>query len=94
KLPKAGAGAGAGAAAAGTAAAGSVLGPDAWVAAAQRQFPAPRWSRLSLAGTGPVEVRLLQPGELRASTGYTRVRMDRQGRVLERYDPLTAPAGN
>ncbi|MFN3303396.1 MAG: PepSY-associated TM helix domain-containing protein [Roseateles sp.] len=70
------------------------LGPDAWVEAAQQEFPAARWSRLTLAGNGPVEVRLLQPGELRASTGNTRVRLDRQGRVLERYDPLAAPAGN
>lgn len=86
KLPKA---------APGTApAAGPAVGPDAWVAAAQQAFPAARWSRLTLAGKGPVEVRLLQPGELRESTGYTRVRLDRQGRVLERYDPLAAPAGN
>lgn len=74
--------------------AGAALGPDAWVAAAQREFPAARWSRLTLPAKGPVEVRLLQPGELRESTGYTRVRLDRQGRVLERYDPLAAPAGN
>lgn len=69
-------------------------GPDAWIAAAQREFPAARWSRLTLPAKGAVEVRLLQPGELRATTGYTRVRLDRQGQVLERYDPLAAPAGN
>lgn len=85
KLPKASAEAGA---------AGPSLGPDAWLAVAQQAFPNARWSRLTLGGKGPVEVRLLQPGELRESTGYTRVRLDRQGRVLERYDPLAAPAGN
>jgi len=85
KLPKAGETAGS---------AAPSLGPDAWVAAAQHEFPTARWSRLTLGGKGPVEVRLLQPGELRESTGYTRVRLDRQGRVLERYDPLAAPVGN
>jgi uncharacterized iron-regulated membrane protein len=74
--------------------AGAALGPDAWLAAAQGEFPAARWSRLTLPAKGALEVRLLQPGELRATTGYTRVRLDRQGRVLERYDPLAAPAGN
>lgn len=88
KLPKPGTGTGTGTTS------GSSVGPDAWVAAAQQEFPAARWSRLTLTGKGPVEVRLLQPGELRESTGYTRVRLDRQGRVLERYDPLAAPAGN
>jgi uncharacterized iron-regulated membrane protein len=63
---------------------------------AQQRFPAARWSRLTLpkGAQGPVEVRLLRPGELRETTGYTRVRLDRQGRVLERYDPLQAPGGN
>lgn len=69
-------------------------GPDDWVAAAQRQFPAARWTRLTLPAQGALEVRLLQPGELREATGYTRVRLDRDGRVLERYDPLRAAAGN
>jgi len=70
--------------------------PDDWLAAAQQQFPAARWSRLTLpkGAQGPVEVRLLQAGELRETTGYTRVRLDRQGRVLEIYDPLQAPDGN
>lgn len=75
--------------------AGPALAPDAWVALAQQQFPQARWSRLSLpSGQGPVEVRLLQPGEPRADTGNTRVRLSREGQLLQRYDPLTAPAGN
>lgn len=45
-------------------------------------------------GQGPVEIRLLQPGEPRADTGNTRVRLSQQGALLHRYDPLNAPAGN
>lgn len=74
---------------------------DAWVARAEQEFPQARWSRLTLPvgvgkgeGLGPVEVRLLQPGEPRADTGNTRVRLSAQGAVLQRYDPLQAPAGN
>ncbi|REG21024.1 putative iron-regulated membrane protein [Roseateles depolymerans] len=69
--------------------------PDDWVDMAQQQFPAARWSRVTMpVGNGPVEVRLLQPGEPRADTGNTRVRLSPQGVVLNRYDPLNAPAGN
>lgn len=69
--------------------------PDDWVDVAQQQFPAARWSRVTMpVGKGPVEVRLLQPGEPRADTGNTRVRLSAQGVVLNRYDPLNAPAGN
>ncbi|MBK3018703.1 hypothetical protein FKK32_29690, partial [Klebsiella pneumoniae] len=61
--------------------------PDDWVALAQQQFPAARWSRVTMpVGNGPVEVRLLQPGEPRADTGNTRVRLSPQGVVLNRYD--------
>lgn len=70
------------------------LKPDDWIARAQMQFPSARWSRLTLSAKGPAEVRLLQPDELRAVTGYTRVRLDRRGQVLERYDPVSAPSGN
>lgn len=71
------------------------LTPDEWVALAQQQFPAARWSRVTMpVGSGPVEIRLLQPGEPRADTGNTRVRMSPQGALLSRYDPLNAPAGN
>ncbi len=73
----------------------AALSPDEWVAVAQQQFPAARWSRVTMpVGKGPVEVRLLQPGEPRADTGNTRVRLSPQGAVLNRYDPLNAPAGN
>ncbi|PZP28373.1 MAG: hypothetical protein DI603_19610 [Roseateles depolymerans] len=70
--------------------------PDEWLAVAQQQFPTARWSRLTLptSNQGLAEVRLLQPGELRAATGFTRVRLDRQGQVRERYDPLQAPSGS
>jgi uncharacterized iron-regulated membrane protein len=71
------------------------LTPDEWVMRAQQEFPQAQWSRLTLpTGTGPVEVRLLQPGEPRADTGNTRVRLSPQGKLLSRYDPLHAPAGN
>jgi uncharacterized iron-regulated membrane protein len=39
-------------------------------------------------------VRLLQPGEPRADTGNTRVRLDAAGRIVAVHDPLRAPAGN
>jgi uncharacterized iron-regulated membrane protein len=69
--------------------------PDDWIAVAQQQFPAARWSRVTMpVGQGPVEIRLLQPGEPRADTGNTRVRLSQQGVLLHRYDPLNAPAGN
>lgn len=73
----------------------AALTPDEWVALAQAQFPQAHWSRLTLpAGKGVVEVRLLQPGEPRADTGNTRVRLSPSGALLKRYDPLSAPAGN
>lgn len=73
----------------------AALQPDEWVALAQAQFPQARWSRLTLpGGKGMVEVRLLQPGEPRADTGNTRVRLSPSGALLKRYDPLNAAAGN
>ncbi len=73
----------------------SALAPDDWVALAQQQFPSARWSRVTMpVGNGPVEIRLLQSGEPRADTGNTRVRLSQQGQLLQRYDPLNAPAGN
>ncbi|MFG6459536.1 PepSY-associated TM helix domain-containing protein [Roseateles sp. BYS96W] len=87
KAPRAGASA--------EAAPGPALAPDEWVALAQRQFPHARWSRLTLPrSTGVVEVRLLQPGEPRVDTGNTRVRLSPAGALIQRYDPLNAPAGN
>ncbi|MFG6490176.1 PepSY-associated TM helix domain-containing protein [Roseateles sp. BYS78W] len=75
--------------------AGPALAPDEWVALAERQFPQARWSRLTLPrGGAAVEVRLLQPGEPRADTGNTRVRLTLAGALVQRYDPLHAPAGN
>jgi|GEM_PF-1004988 len=71
------------------------LSPDEIVGLASAQFPHARWSRLTLpTGRGPAEVRLLQPGEPRADTGNTRVRIGADGQVLLRYDPFDAPAGN
>jgi uncharacterized iron-regulated membrane protein len=84
-----------GAAAGVTSAPGPTLAPDDWVALAGRQFPQARWSRLTLPrAAGAVEVRLLQPGEPRADTGNTRVRLTPAGALLQRYDPLHAPVGN
>ena len=71
------------------------LSPDELVALASAQFPQAQWSRLTLpTGRGAAEVRLLQPGEPRADTGNTRVRISPGGEVLLRYDPQNAPAGN
>jgi len=95
KAPRASNGAAIGAAPGVAPAPAPSLGPDDWVALAQRQFPHAHWSRLTLPrGTGAVEVRLLQPGEPRADTGNTRVRLTPAGALLQRYDPLNAPAGN
>lgn len=70
--------------------------PDDLVALAMQRFPQASWSRLTLptGEDGSAEVRLLQPGEPRADTGSTRVRLDAAGRVVAVHDPLRAPAGN
>ncbi|HSI60738.1 MAG TPA: PepSY domain-containing protein, partial [Ideonella sp.] len=64
--------------------------------AAQARFPAARWSRVTLPAEpgGLTEIRLLQPGEPRADTGNTRVRVDAAGLVRAAHDPLRAPAGS
>lgn len=70
--------------------------PDELVARAVQRFPQASWSRLTLP-TGQetiAEVRLLQPGEPRADTGSTRVRLDATGRIVAVHDPLLAPVGN
>lgn len=67
------------------------------MAAAQAQFPQARVSRVGLpAKPGqPYEIRLRQPGEVRAGDGATRVSIDAgDGRVLRIVDPLRAPAGD
>lgn len=71
------------------------LSPEALVARAEAQFPDARWTRISLPAQpgGPVEVRLLQPGEPRADTGSTRVRMAADGSVRAVTDPLAGPLG-
>lgn len=70
--------------------------PDDLVAGAMARFPQATWSRLTLpAGKDSIaEVRLLQPGEPRADTGSTRVRLDAAGRIVAVQDPLRAPAGS
>lgn len=71
-------------------------GPDELVALARARFPQASWSRLTLptGKDGMAEVRLLQPGEPRADTGSTRVRLDAAGRIVAVQDPLSAPAGS
>ena len=64
--------------------------------AAQQRVPAGRLSRVSL-GTAktPYEVRLRQPGEIRAGDGSTRVSVDAySGAVLRVRDPLAAAPGD
>lgn len=71
------------------------LAPDDYVARGAALFPQAHWSRLTLPDAGgSAELRLLQPGEPRADTGMTRVRLDAEGRVVAVHDPLRAPAGN
>lgn len=69
--------------------------PDALLAKAETLWPDASWSRVQLprAWTDDYEVRLLQPGEPRADTGDTRVRLSAQGQVLDVRDPLQAPSG-
>lgn len=60
---------------------------------AQRQFPLARITRITLPKTGnlPYEIRLHQPGELRESSGATRVSIDgMRGMVIKIQDPLKA----
>lgn len=73
------------------------IAPSAAMAAAQAQFPQARVSRVGMpAKPGqPYEIRLRQPGELRAGDGATRVSVDAgDGRVLRTVDPQRAPAGD
>jgi uncharacterized iron-regulated membrane protein len=73
------------------------IAPAAAMAAAQALFPQARVSRVGLpARPGqPYEIRLRQPGELRAGEGATRVSIDAgDGRVLRTVDPQRAPAGD
>lgn len=74
----------------------SPLAPDELVALALQRFPQANWSRLTLptAKEGIAEVRLLQPGEPRADTGSTRVRLDSAGRIVAVHDPLRTVAGS
>lgn len=72
------------------------LPPDALVARAERLWPDATWSRLQLpaAASETYEVRLLQSREPRMDTGDTRVRLTADGHVVEKRDPLNAPAGD
>lgn len=85
----------AGGAAAGPAPA-QALPLDELAARAEQEFPAARWSRLTLptAPAAPIEVRLLQAGEPRVDTGTTRVRFGADGKVLARYDALRTGSGS
>jgi uncharacterized iron-regulated membrane protein len=67
------------------------------VVAAQARFPEGRVSRVSFpAGAGqPFEIRVRQPGELRAGPGATRVSIDAgNGSVLRVIDPERAHGGD
>lgn len=70
--------------------------PDALARLAEARFPAAAWTRVQLpkAESSPVDVRLLQDGEVRKDTGDTRVKLRADGAVLEVRDPLRAPAGD
>ena len=71
--------------------------PGEALAAARARFPDARFVRLTLpAPKSPAyAVRLRQPGETRAWSGVTSVAVDpATGRVLDIYDPLTAPLAN
>lgn len=74
----------------------ATLPPDLLVARAAELFPRAQWSRLTLptGKAGVAEVRLLQPGEPRADTGSTRVRLDAAGQVIAVLDPLRTAAGS
>lgn len=74
----------------------AALGHDILVARAERLWPDAAWSRVHIPASAgePVDVRLLQADELRKDTGDTRVRFTAGGRVLDRRDPLQAPAGD
>lgn len=64
---------------------------------AQAQFPEGRVSRVSYpAGAGqPFEIRMRQPGELRAGSGATRISIDSgRGSVLRVIDPERARGGD
>lgn len=67
------------------------------VAAAQARFPAARVGRVSFpaGASGPYEVRVRQPGELRQGPGATRISIDaRDGSVLRVVDPLAGTRGD
>lgn len=63
---------------------------------AQALWDGARWTRVQVAGgqDGAFDLRLMQREELRADTGDTRVRLDRDGRVVDVRDPLRGPAGD
>lgn len=73
-----------------------LLGVAAALQAAQERVPQGRLTRVSLGSAkAPFEVRLRQPGEIRAGSGSTRVSVDAfSGQVLRLRDPLAASAGD
>ena len=67
------------------------------MAAAQARFPEARIGRVNFpaGASGPWEVRVRQPGELRQGPGATRISIDaRDGRILRVADPLRGPGGD
>ncbi|MBA5605374.1 PepSY domain-containing protein [Duganella sp. FT3S] len=80
----------------GPAAGRQTIGVAAALEAAQRQMPQGRLSRLSLGSArAPYEIRLRQPGEIRAGDGSTRISVDAySGAVLRVRDPLAAAPGD
>ena len=74
----------------------SAVSPDAMIIAAERYFPQAAWSRIVLpTQKAPwVDLRLLQPEELRKDTGDTRLRLATDGAVVDARDPLHAPVGD
>lgn len=75
---------------------GAAKGPDALAGLAESRFTAAAWTRVQLPknASSPVDVRLLQEGEMRKDTGDTRVRLHADGSVLQIRDPLRSPAGD
>lgn len=72
------------------------IGVAAALEVAQQRMPTGRLSRLSLGSAkAPYEIRLRQPGEIRAGDGSTRISVDAwSGAVLRVRDPLRAAAGD
>lgn len=76
---------------------GDTVGPQRAYAIAQAQFPGARLFRVALPSpkANVYTVRLRQPGELRQMSGTSSVTIDAAtGRMIARYDPLTAPVAN